>query len=161
MQTVHIEKIDPQSEVALSLLREAAKDAWTLYPELFAADTAWPTNPPLSEGELYVAAVVQGLPVGSGALRRIDPETAEIKRMYVHREHRRKGIGKTILAHLVREAKSLAYRRLVLETGFKQSASMALYESFGFRRVPAFGNYRTDPTSVCYELQLSRDLNVA
>jgi putative acetyltransferase len=31
---------------------------------------------------------------------------------------------------------------------------MALYESFGFRRIPPFGEYRDDPTSVCYEKPL-------
>jgi len=28
---------------------------------------------------------------------------------------------------------------------------MALYESCGFERIPPFGEYINDPTSVCYE----------
>ena len=74
--------------------------------------------------------------------------------MYVHRDHRRNRIGYAVLAHLASEARRLAYRRMQLETGKRQASAMALYESFGFRRIPPFGEHVNDPTSVCYELRL-------
>jgi len=38
-----------------------------------------------------------------------------------------------------------------LETGNRQLPAMALHESYGFVRIPPFGDYVNDPTSVCYE----------
>jgi GNAT superfamily N-acetyltransferase len=152
---VHIENVDPLGEAALSLLREAAIDARALYPELHS-DGSWPANTPLQKDEVYVAARLDELPLACGALRRIDSQTAEVRRIYVHRDHRRKGLARAVLAYLQREAQRLGYRRLLLETGYKQFESMQLYESLGFHRIPPFGDYQNDPTSVCYELCLSQ-----
>jgi len=38
-----------------------------------------------------------------------------------------------------------------LETGNRQHPAMALYESYGFVRIPPFRDNVNDPTSVCYE----------
>jgi ribosomal protein S18 acetylase RimI-like enzyme len=38
----------------------------------------------------------------------------------------------------------------VLETGNRQVPAVRLYESSGFTRIPAFGIYANDPTSVCF-----------
>lgn len=103
---------------------------------------------------MYVVAYLDKLPVACGALRELDRVTAEVRRMYVHREHRRNRIGYAVLSHLVVEARRLGYDWLRLETGYKQIPAMALYEAYGFHRIPPFGEYENDPTSVCYELQL-------
>lgn len=42
------------------------------------------------------------------------------------------------------------FTRLVLETGCRQQPAMRLYERCGFTRIPPFGPYADDPTSVCY-----------
>jgi len=90
--------------------------------------------------------------VACGAIRELDRTSAEIRRMYVHRNYRRRHIGRAILLHLMAEACRLGYRRLCLETGWKQLAAMALYEELGFGRIAPFGEYTSDPNSVCYEL---------
>ena len=150
--SVHvIRDVDPQGGDALALLHEASVDARALYPELFSCDSPPASNAPLEARSVYVIAYVDGCPLACGALRPFDASTAEIRRMYVHRDHRRRGLARAVLAHLEREAVRLAYTRLVLETGYKQVSAMRLYESFGFQRVAAFGPYADDPTSVCYE----------
>lgn len=146
-----IRDVDPQGVDALALLHEASVDAWTLYPELFAESKAEATNGPLPQRGAYVIAYVDGQALACGAFRPIAESVAEIRRMYVHREHRRRGLGRAVLAHLEDEARRLAYRRLVLETGCKQVAAMRLYETSGFRRIAPFGEHVDDPTSVCYE----------
>ena len=40
---------------------------------------------------------------------------------------------------------------LRLETGIYELAAIGLYEGFGFRRRPPFGEYRDDPFSLYYE----------
>jgi GNAT superfamily N-acetyltransferase len=151
---MRIVEIDPQGEVALSLLREAALDVRALYPESLAVDLPWPTNDPSGARDLYVAAYFDLVAVGCGALREIDCITAEVRRLYVHRDHRRQGVGAAVMAHLSCEAKRFGYSRLLLETGDKQVPAIRLYERIGFLRIAPFGRHRNDPSSVCYELEL-------
>lgn len=96
-----------------------------------------------------------GTPVGCGALRRIDEEVAELKRMYVVPGMRGRGVGRRLVAALEAEARSMPVRRLVLETGVRQHAALALYQATGFTSIPLFGEYLLSPdTSVCLGKEL-------
>jgi GNAT superfamily N-acetyltransferase len=145
-----IEARDSLSEEALFLLHEAALEARQLYPDLIDPAAPMPTNLPLGPGDIYLIAFLNGKPVGCGALRKLDDRTAEVRRMYVLKEARRAGIGRAILARLEEEAPRLGYSSLLLETGNRQGPAMSLYESYGFIRIPAFGQHVNDPISVCY-----------
>jgi putative acetyltransferase len=74
--------------------------------------------------------------------------------MYVLRRARRAGTGRAILIQLENEASRLGYEMLLLETGNRQQPAMALYEAHRFTRIPPFGPYVNDPTSVCYSKQV-------
>lgn len=91
-----------------------------------------------------------GHPVGCGAVRRIASGTGELKRMYVVPESRGRAVGRALVAALEGASRGIGLRRVVLETGIRQTATMALYERTGFSRIPAFGEYEDSPTSVCY-----------
>jgi GNAT superfamily N-acetyltransferase len=149
---MRIAQIDPQSETALSLLRDAAQEVRPLYGE--APGPPWPRNRPLGPRDIYVAAFVQDTAVGCGAIRELDANACEAHRMYVLPGHRRQGVARAILAYLHAEATRLGYKSMRLETGNRQVSAIALYESYGFSRIAAFGSYVNDPTSVCYELDL-------
>src|SRR4030095_1823965 len=90
-----------------------------------------------------------GKPIGCGAVRRIEEGIGEIKRMYVCKEERGRGVGRVILTALESEARALGLCRLVLETGVRQTEAIALYKRFGFERIPAFGEYVKSPLSIC------------
>ena len=151
---MEIRDVDPQGADAMALLREASSEARALYPELFDGSDAPATNDPLPQRGAYVVAHVDGRALACGALRPRDDTTAELRRMYVLRAHRREGLASAVLAHLIGEARRLGYSRLVLETGYRQLAAMRLYEAHGFHRILPFGEYVGDPTSVCYERKL-------
>ena len=70
------------------------------------------------------------------------------------RTARRSGVARAVLARLESLARSLGFKLMRLETGYRQQPAMALYESAGFRKIPAFGEYANDPTSVCFEKRL-------
>jgi putative acetyltransferase len=96
-----------------------------------------------------------GTPVGCGALRLLDAETAELKRMYVSPAVRGRGLGRRLVVALEEAARALGVRRLVLETGVRQAAALALYRATGFHPIPLYGEYCLSPeTSVC----LGKDL---
>jgi GNAT superfamily N-acetyltransferase len=115
----------------------------------------------LSEDEVqpgsgaFLVARLGGRAVGCGAVRRIEPTTAEIKRMYVTPEARGHGVARQILAALEAEARRIGATRVVLETGERQHEAIALYTRAGFARIPCFGEYADAPLSVCLGKTLS------
>lgn len=107
---------------------------------------------------MYDAA---GRAIGSGGWRALDSGDepgyadgdAEIKRMFVVREARGRGLSRTILARLEETARAAGRARMVLETGFKQRQAIELYRSSGYSLLPTtekFGVYRCSSTSECY-----------
>jgi len=92
--------------------------------------------------------------VGCGAIRLLDPKTAEVKRMFVEPEQRGWGVGKAVLTSLEAAAKNLGVQRLVLETGVHQHAAIALYRRAGFTQVDCWGEYLSSPSSICFEKNL-------
>ena len=64
--------------------------------------------------------------------------------------HRRKGVAKQLLQHLLAEAKRRGYTRVSLETGAMDFflPARTLYASFGFAYCPPFADSRADPHSV-------------
>jgi putative acetyltransferase len=88
--------------------------------------------------------------LGCGALRELSPAHGEIKSMRTASAHRRQGVGRAMLAHIIAEATKRRYHRLSLETGSMEAFEPAqkLYESFGFTYCPPFGDYVEDPNSV-------------
>lgn len=104
----------------------------------------------------FFVAWLDNQPVGCGAVRLLDGGAdAEIKRMYTAPTARGRGVARAILAAIEAEAGRLGARRLVLETGTRQTAALALYRREGFVEIGAFGEYTASPgTSVCMAREL-------
>ncbi|GAA1288004.1 GNAT family N-acetyltransferase [Saccharothrix xinjiangensis] len=74
----------------------------------------------------------RGDPVAGGAIMRHDDTTAEVKRVWTARAHRRRGWARRVMAELEREAAALGYRRVHLTTGPRQPEARELYLSCGY-----------------------------
>jgi GNAT superfamily N-acetyltransferase len=81
--------------------------------------------------------------------------TGELKRMYVVPSARGRGLSRRLLDELVGIARQRGMTTLVLETGTGQPEAMGLYESYGFALTETWGEYRWDPRSRCYRLDLA------
>lgn len=103
--------------------------------------------------QIYLQNVIvcyeDDVPVGCGALKEYDSKTGEIKRMFVHPEHRNKGIANAILLELETWAKELRFSTCMLETSFKLEKAIALYKKFGYQQIPNYGQYIGVESSVC------------
>jgi putative acetyltransferase len=94
--------------------------------------------------------------VGCGALKELDRKHGEVKSMRTRETRRREGVGRLILGHIVRVARSRSYERLSLETGSMEAFKPArsLYASFGFACCGPFGEYTEDPNSMFMTMRL-------
>jgi putative acetyltransferase len=95
-----------------------------------------------------------GLPVGCAAVKMLTDSLAELGRMFVIPPARGRGLSHIILSAIEDEARRLGATRIVLETGNRQLAAIALYTSAGYTRIPPFGVYATSPVAVCFEKHL-------
>jgi len=89
------------------------------------------------KGTLLVASDGTHL-AGCVALRPLDQETGEMKRLFVRDAFRGRGIGPRLVTTLVAEARKLNYRRLRLDTLPKMDTAQKLYESLGFRDIERY-----------------------
>lgn len=94
---------------------------------------------------MFLLLLEDSLPVAGGAYRRYDASTAELKRVWTHSAHRRRGLARRVLRALEREAAQHGYRRIWLTTGPRQPEAKGLYLAAGYR--PLF-DLSTDPESV-------------
>ena len=75
---------------------------------------------------------------GCVALRPLDGERCEMKRLYVRPACRRLGLGGQLVAAILDEARQIGYRRMCLDTLPSMKAALALYHAFGFRPTAAY-----------------------
>jgi putative acetyltransferase len=94
--------------------------------------------------------------LGCGALKELDSVHGEIKSMRTSAAHLRKGVARSMLAHILAEARRRGYRRVSLETGSAEAFRPArtLYETFGFHYCGPFDGYVEDVFSVFMTLEL-------
>jgi GNAT superfamily N-acetyltransferase len=144
-----VRREDIGSPTAARLIQALNGELSGMYPEPGATHFRLDPDEVAAGRGAFVVAVLDGTPLGCGAVRRVDRDTAELKRMYVAQDTRGQGIGRALLSALEDEARALGARRLVLETGIRQEAALALYRRTGFAVIPAFGEYVDTPTSVC------------
>ncbi|MCG6498662.1 GNAT family N-acetyltransferase [Kitasatospora sp. A2-31] len=100
-----------------------AREEMSRYPAEVFAEPA---------GGLLLLLLEDGAPVAGGAYKRYDERTAELKRMWTHSAHRRRGLAGRVLAELEREAAAAGYSRIYLTTGPLQPEAKGLYLAHGY-----------------------------
>ena len=104
-------------------------------------------------GALLLATAGQRA-AGCVALRPLEGEVCEMKRLFVRPEYIGQGIGGQLARTVIARARSKGYHRMVLDTLERLNPSLALYRSLGFRPCAAY--YPNPLTGVVYlELDLS------
>jgi len=129
------------------LLEEHLRNMYELSPpeSVHALDLAALRKPEIT----FWTAWSEGELLGCGALKALDRTHGEIKSMRTAMTKRRMGVGRTMLEHIIAEARARAYARLSLETGSMAAFAPArqLYERFGFTYCGPFADYIEDPNS--------------
>ena len=105
------------------------------------------------DGALLIARDA-GAAAGCVALRRCDPESGEMKRMFVRERYRGTGLGRRLAERAIDEARRRKYRRIVLDTLPKLKSAIALYRDLGFLEIEPYLGSPT-PGALCFELKFS------
>ncbi|MFF0584516.1 GNAT family N-acetyltransferase [Streptomyces sp. NPDC003781] len=141
---LHVPVSDPRVR---PLLRELGHEYSTRYGKDAHAEISRYPDEVFTEpyGGLLLLLLERGEPVAGGAFRRYDATTAELKRIWTHSAHRRRGLARRVIDELEREAGTRGYRRIYLTTGPRQPEARGLYLATGY--TPLFDT-EADPEAI-------------
>lgn len=135
-------RVRPGSEPARWALTQYFAELAERFDEGFDADGALAEArrefaPPAG---VFVVCLDGASPVGCGALRLLDEETAELKRMWVSPAYRGRGLGIALLGQLETEARRAGRGRIRLDTHQTLVEARALYRRCGYREIRAYND---------------------
>lgn len=91
---------------------------------------------------------------GCVGIRRLEPETCEMKRLYIRPAYRGHRLGRRLVEAALEQARVMGYSAMYLDTLPGMDAAIRLYESFGFQRTaPYYSN--PIPGALFFKLLLS------
>lgn len=71
--------------------------------------------------------------IATFGLLEYEPDVVEIRKMYLLKEYRGRGIGKYMMDFLLSKAKEMGYPTVMLETASALVEAIAMYEKYGFK----------------------------
>lgn len=95
---------------------------------------------------------IEGQTAGCIALRKIDDQTGEMKRLYVVPEFRKRGAGSFLVESVITEARKIGYKTMKLDTVNTMKEAVFLYRSYGFRETLP---YRHNPLEGVIYMELN------
>ncbi|OBW60208.1 acetyltransferase [Solibacillus silvestris] len=124
---MEIKRLEKQEKVPLELLLLA--DPSKIIVEDYVA-----------KGECFIAENEEQT-IGVYVLLPTRPQTVEIVNVAVAEDHQGKGIGKLLVSHAIRIAKTQGYKTIEIGTGNSSIGQLVLYQKCGFRIVSVDHNY--------------------
>lgn len=112
----------------------------------------------IEQNNMVVLAFDGELPIGCGCFKQYNEDTVEIKRMFVRKDYRGKGISKLVLTELEAWAGENGFKTAVLETGIGQPEAIGLYVKGGYIKTENYGPYIGNRNSVCMKKALIVEL---
>jgi len=104
------------------------------------------------EGGMLLLYKSEQQAVGCAAMRRIDQDICEMKRLYVRPYFRGKGIGRELTLKIIEQTREMGYKQMRLDTLDYMKAAVKMYESLGFRYIQA---YRYNPIGGALYMELN------
>ena len=101
--------------------------------------------------DTVIIGYVNKIPAACGCFKKFDSRTAEIKRMFVRMDFRRKGLASSVLDSLETWALELGFFKAVFETGKGQPEAISFYEKNRYAVIDNYGPYKAFENSICME----------
>ena len=87
---------------------------------------------------LLLVALDDGKVIGTGGIRVLKGDVAEMKRLWLLEEYHGQGIGFRLVARLLDFARAQGYKSVWLETSPEQERAIAFYRKLGFHTIPGY-----------------------
>ena len=97
----------------------------------------------LPRARLYLS-YLDGKVAGCIALKELDGENCEVKRLYVRPEFRGVKLGNLLIQKIIDDAKEIGYKAMLLDTLPFLKSAIVLYKNFGFYEIPSYNNNPMD-----------------
>ena len=143
---IKIHETHSDDEAFIQLVNELDKDLNARYGQLQDAYNQFNELEKLTK---VVVLHLDDVPVACGGIKAINTDLVELKRVFVHERHRRKGFGRQVVEHLENLSGQLGYKAILLETGKKQTEAIDLYQKDGYEIIKNYGAYVDNDNSVC------------
>lgn len=149
---MRIEFVTPDSADFRALAAKLDAYYFTLVGDI-QLQYAEPNRP---ENMSVLAVVYDGeTPIACGAWKALDGETAEIKRIFVEPEFRRRGVAAALIRVLEKNAAASNRRKLILETAVDITGSHQLYLSLGYHIRDYYGSPAGTENCLCFEKEFA------
>jgi len=146
--------VDPRGPEAAELISTLSAELARRYDYMEDGSGGFKPEDALGPRGAFVIGRIGGNPVACGAIRPLEEDVAELKRVFVKVDFRGRGYSKAIVNELERQARVRGYRVMRLETGVRQPEAISLYKSLGYHPIANYGEYRDSSLSVCFEKKL-------
>jgi len=90
-------------------------------------------------------------PIGCASFKFYEEGIAEVKRVFIKKEYRGKGVSKDLMSLLEKRAKQRGFHKLVLESGAPLVEAMGLYYKMGYAIMENYGQYKDMEESICMQ----------
>ena len=151
-EEITIKRTTSNDTVFQELIRKLDRELWEELNEDQATYDQYNKVPDLNTA---VVIYVNDQPAASGCFKKYNADTVEIKRMFVVKEHRGKGLSKKILYELEAWAVEKGFKYALLETSVHFIPATTLYKQSGYHIIPNYDQYEGLKESVCMKKELN------
>ena len=140
---LRVEVADAASDEARALVQSYIDEIASTFPSGFNPEASVSANPEEltpPHGTFLVVRRDDGTAVGCGAVKLLDPKTAEVKRMWLHPSTRGQGAGRLLLDALEHAAQELGATEARLDTNGQLESALALYRRSGWEETAPYND---------------------
>jgi GNAT superfamily N-acetyltransferase len=141
----------PSGDEALYLIENLSMELLERYGD--SSDAFCPTDVK-GPGGAFVIAWLDKRPLGFGAFGPLHPGVGELKRVFVEKDARQRGVASGILDKLEVVARQMQYDALRVAPRLAQPEAIRLYRSAGYAPIPRYGRFVGNPFHLCLEKRL-------
>ncbi len=152
MQSKRIKRTTSNDKDFQWLIQQLDKELWD---ELHEDQATYDQYNKVPDIDTAVVVYINNQAAASGCFKKYDGDTVEIKRMFVIKGCRGKGLAKIVLNELENWAMEEGFKFALLETSIHFIPATSLYKNAGYKIIANYDQYAELEESVCMKKPLS------